>query len=185
MDMKLPLLTFVSSLVVFVPLCAAVAAEVPGAGSSATSQETQILEKMHQINQTEIAIGHLAMEKGQSAPIREYGDRLVRDHTMADRRVIAFAKAHDIVISPAGAPAQPSDTVQKLSALSGNEFDRAFVSEMTNGHREAVAMLQSEHDKLPSGAPLRKFLGKMIPILTQHYVIASRLDLRVTAGMIK
>lgn len=59
---------------------------------SAPMSDTMLLSRMHMSNQMEIRLGQLAQRNGASARVKQYGARLVRDHSAADARVTALAK---------------------------------------------------------------------------------------------
>jgi putative membrane protein len=60
--------------------------------------DTTLLSRMHATNQMEIRLGQLAQRNGASATVKQYGARLVRDHSSADARVTALAKKLGITL---------------------------------------------------------------------------------------
>ncbi|HEX5411929.1 MAG TPA: DUF4142 domain-containing protein [Terriglobia bacterium] len=70
--------------------------------------------------------------------------------------------------------------VQQLQSLQGKEFDQQFLQLMQQGHQEAISMLAKAHDQMPK-SQLQSALNKLIPILVQHYQIASTLNIRQAA----
>src|SRR5688572_7111772 len=60
--------------------------------------DTTLLSRMHATNQMEIRLGQLAQRNGASATVKQYGARLVRDHSAADARVTALAKKLGITL---------------------------------------------------------------------------------------
>ena len=65
---------------------------------SAPMTDTMLLSRMHMTNQMEIRLGQLAQRNGASARVKQYGARLVRDHSAADARVTALAKKLGITL---------------------------------------------------------------------------------------
>src|SRR3954469_16263836 len=57
-----------------------------------SKSDAQILGKLHQINQEEVAAAKLAKDKSSSDPIKSYADELIRDHQNADSKVMDLAK---------------------------------------------------------------------------------------------
>src|SRR5215213_1268077 len=70
------------------------AAKADKAAADATSgpDPADVLSKLHHANQMEIEAGKLAQEKGSSKAVKAYGKTLVRDHSAADKKVLATAK---------------------------------------------------------------------------------------------
>ena len=147
-----------------------------------------VLSKMHMTNQMEVKLGELAMKKGASDEVRRYGDRLVRDHRFADGKVEDMAKAQGITLSMPEPKSEAEkqdmqkdqEMAQKLEGLSGRDFDKMFLQMMAMGHQKAIAMLTQAHDTTKD-ARLEDMLGKMIPILRQHEVVAQKLQSSFTS----
>jgi putative membrane protein len=64
--------------------------------------KSQLINKLHKVNQMEIEVGNLAQTHAKSAKVKQFGETLVKDHTKADKDVLDFAKANNIVLSEAG-----------------------------------------------------------------------------------
>ncbi|HEX5431069.1 MAG TPA: DUF4142 domain-containing protein [Bryobacteraceae bacterium] len=160
----------------------------PAANNAPTEtpkMDAMILSAMHSMNLMEIQMGNLAAKKGTTQQIRDFGQRLAMDHTMGDQKVMNFAKNHNIVLfqPPPNAPQPPAvQEEQSLEQAEGASFDKQFLGKMKTDHEHAIAMLQSAYDSLPQNSNLRGFVNSMNQILTQHYIIASRLDLNVTTS---
>jgi predicted outer membrane protein len=177
----------------------------PATARAVLSDEV-ILSRIHRLNLIHIRAGSLAQQKGTTAEIRGYGAQLVRDHTIADERVKQFANAHDITLreprllppaegaekeSPTAAEpglSAPQQGVQtrvsrvltELPQLEGAEFDTQFLNLAERSHEFAVSILRSSQDQLPD-SPLKNLIAQLLPTLTNHYVTASRLDLKMDA----
>lgn len=181
--------------------------------------ETMLVSRIHMVNQMEIKAGEMAAQKGSAFDVREYGDRLRMDHSVADAKILSYAKAHGLkIMSPdeiqskmqqmsgqipeaealpqqmeqqgmsaqSGTPpaqqfeqqmTSAKSMMQQLQGLQGKAFDAAFTQFMEKGHTKAIAMLSMAEHMLPANDGLRSLLGKMVPILVQHYDIASHLQI--------
>jgi putative membrane protein len=140
---------------------------------------------MHQLYQMETKAGEWARSKGATAQVRAYGDRLVRDHAMADQRILDVAEKQGI---PVGEPTpknaeeeqemkEQAATLDRLPTLQGREFDQSFLEFMHKGHKSAIKMLCSARGKLAPSTPLPALIETLIPILRQHYQIAIELEM--------
>jgi hypothetical protein len=65
-------------------------------------------------------------------------------------------------------------TYQKLQSLSGNEFDRAYVTHMVKDHSQCVEKLQAAAQSLPD-KDLQQFAAAQVPVLRDHYRQAQQL----------
>jgi putative membrane protein len=156
-------------------------------------EQADILNDMQQGNLMEIQAGQLAKQKGTTFQIREYGDRLVRDHKHANAMIRSYAKSHNVPLEatpvtsePQQGQAQEAQTqeataaMQKLQSQTGLEFDQSFLEFMENSHKTTIAKLGRIHEQL-QGQPLGELIGQLLPILEQHFIIAATLDIRMRA----
>ena len=135
--------------------------------------DASILSQMHQINVMEIKAGNLAESKGDSEEVRAYGKWLANDHQYADSLLENLAAQQHLALPSATAQQllQAANLEQKLDAASGADFDHAFLAAMIQGHTEAIEILNRSYDRL-SDPEVRKFVGRVLPILQQHVQLA-------------
>lgn len=143
-------------------------------------RESELVGTIHMTNQMEIRAGHLAKAKGTTPEIRRYGDRLVRDHLIADRQLMKLAQDEKIpILEPSVQTAQDEQQrlmMERLEQANGPEFDQAFVLMMSSGHHQTVANLKLARNNLPAMSRLRMHLNRLIPILDQHHQIAAHIE---------
>jgi predicted outer membrane protein len=79
----------------------------------------------------EIELGQLAQRKSSTQGVKDYGRRLVEEHTgmSNDLKEAAPSEVKNI---PADLPAEKRSTIDRLAKLSGAEFDREFLNEAVN-----------------------------------------------------
>ena len=150
-------------------LCAGIARAADKAGSSQTAE---VLGKLHQSNQMEVAAGKLAEEKGQAKDVKSFGKTLVTDHTAADKKVMALAKEEKIDL-PA-MPPMPMEKMDKMKSASGAAFDKMFASDMLEDHKKDVAEAKAARDST-NDPKLKALLKSTIPVLEKHQEIAQKL----------
>lgn len=146
---------------------------------------TRLVSTMHNVNQMAIEAGKLAQSNSKDYQIRAYGQLLVRDHTVADRMLTQYARVQNIPLPPPPppteqAPQSPQAFLERLQGLQGRQFDQQFLQFMQQGDEHAVTMLAREELTLPV-SQLKNMLNQIIPILSQHYEIASTLRIRQSA----
>lgn len=155
------ILRLFSLFLVLLPI--AVMAE-PGEGADELTFEGQLLVTLHGANKMEIAAGQLAVTKGTSDGVRQFGAVLVKDHSAADEQVLALAARRNVTIPPV-VPSDPS--LKYISGLSGEAFDRAFIQMMLDDHIKAIEMVQSAQKRI-SDVPISNFLKELLPTLQDH-----------------
>lgn len=114
----------------------------------------------------EIEMGRLAQEKGASDVVRQFGRRMVDEHTAANGRLAALAKAKGIVVPGSLDPAQRVARV-RLDRLSGAAFDRTYLRGQVDSHLQAIRNFESQA-RGGRDAELKRFAAEMLPTLQEH-----------------
>jgi putative membrane protein len=124
----------------------------------------------------EVELGKLAGSKGQSDPVKEFGHRMVEDHSKIDEQLAVIAKE-----AGATPPTQLDDehkAIQKqLEGLSGPAFDRAYIDSQVGEHQTAVQLFEWEVDA-GDNARLKSFAAATLPILFRHLEMARDVQTR-------
>jgi putative membrane protein len=92
---------------------------------------------------------------------------MVADHSKANDELKALAQTKSISI-PADVGPKHKATQDRLSKLSGAEFDRAYIQEMVTDHQKDVADFRKESQGGSDGA-VKAFAAKTLPTLEEHY----------------
>ena len=86
----------------------------------------------------EVELAKLAAEKASSDAVKQFGKRMVEDHARTDEEIAGLAQRKGV--TPPNAIDQPHRWLrEKLTRLSGAEFDRRYVSSVAvNAANEIV-----------------------------------------------
>jgi putative membrane protein len=143
---------------------------------------TDFLTNAAKGDNAEIKLGKLAEQKGGSAGVRRFGATLVRDHTMAKRQVATVAKSMSLTLpAPSDIPPDAQQEYDKLSQMSGADFDRELVNHMVDDHQKDIADFTKEADAHDGKAS--QLAAKQLPVLKKHLRIAQSLQKKdSTAG---
>jgi putative membrane protein len=106
-------------------------------------------EQAMMANKAEVRLGELAGQRAQSAAVKEFAQMMVRDHTKGLNDLKAAVKGHGIE-EPAQLDAKHQGLYDRLSKLSGAEFDRAYMMAMVDGHREVQDLLDDRATATPA-----------------------------------
>jgi putative membrane protein len=137
-----------------------------------TRTETEALNRLHQANQDEIALGKLAQDKAESDQGKQLGKDLVNDHQDADKKVADFAKKHDIQLTDV----QPDQhKLQKLQGLTGPDFDHQFGQMMVTSHTKAIDLVKKARSQT-TDSEFRDLLDGILPKLQQHQSMAKAMS---------
>lgn len=152
-------------------------ATLAGAGTSfilvpPARDDGAILAAMALRDSTEIVVGQLAMEKGQSAATKAYGRALVRDHTAHIREVRALAGKVGASVAPEAWSAEMKDdgerAVQRLRDASASEFDAALADFAYEAHAAAIKVTEEEHIPQATNAQVKALARKTLGSLRSH-----------------
>lgn len=121
----------------------------------------------------EVQLGQIAKEKATSPEVKSFGEQMVTDHGKANEELKALAEQKKISVS-AKLERKHQSKVDKLSKLTGTEFDKAYVKEMVEDHTKDVADFQKA-TKNVKDPDLNAWAGKKVPVLQQHLQMAKDL----------
>ncbi len=121
------------------------------ADPAARSDAQGFINDMTIANLAEVQLGKMASEKGSSPDVKSFGQMMVKDHTQANNELKQVASQLKVQ-PPAQVDQKHKDLSDKLSKLSGAEFDREYINAMVMGHEEVLGKLRARADAGVSGA---------------------------------
>jgi putative membrane protein len=127
------------------------------------------------IGKAEIELGQLAAQQSQDDDVREYAQRMVKDHKAAASKLEKVAKQTNLML-PESLDAEHEALKQKLSRLQGDAFDREYARAMAKGHDKAVALFEAASQAPQMTAELREFAASTLPTLREHDKLAHSLN---------
>jgi putative membrane protein len=113
------------------------------AASAAEKPSQAFLKKAIEGNFAEVQIGQLAQQKAQNEGVKKFGQMLSDDHAAANQRAIDAAKSMGMT-PPDGPNAKQRADYQKMSKMSGAQFDRDFAMHMVADHQKDIAEYKKE-----------------------------------------
>ena len=144
-----------------------------GRGAAKMSADTKFATAAALGGMEEVELGRLAAQKGASDEVRQFGQRMVDDHSKANQDLTQVASAKGLTL-PSALDAKHQADVQKLSALSGDKFDREYVGMMVKDHRKDVAEFQKESTG-GADADIKSFAARTLPVIQEHLQMIERI----------
>jgi putative membrane protein len=138
--------------------------------STVARADHKFAEKAAMGGLAEVELGRLAQQKGASEQVKQFGARMVADHSKANEELKQIASAKGIQV-PATLDKKHEKTVDKLQKLSGADFDRHYMKEMVSDHKEDVSEFKKEANS-GKDPELKAFAGKTLPVLQEHLKMA-------------
>ena len=130
-----------------------------------TDSPETFMKNAAQGGQAEVDLGKLASTKAKDPEVKKFGQMMVTDHTAAGTELKALAGKKNITL-PADIGSHKS-TVDKLSGLSGGDFDKAYVDDMLDDHEADVAEFEKQANN-SADADVKAFAAKTLPTLKKH-----------------
>jgi putative membrane protein len=90
-----------------------------------------------------VKLGQLASEKGSSEDVKQFGQKMVEDHTKLGDQMKQVAEQLSVT-PPEGLSAQDQAIYTRLEGLPGDEFDKAYIQAMVKDHRTDLSEFKKE-----------------------------------------
>ena len=128
----------------------------------------------------EVELGQVAAQKGTSEAVKQFGQRMVDDHSKANTQLTTLAQSKGITL-PTALDDKHRNEVTKLSAMSGAAFDREYSKKMLSDHNKDVSEFEKEstHGTDPD---LKAFATTTLPTLREHQQMARALPGNESSG---
>jgi len=125
----------------------------------------------------EVKLGTLATQKAANPDVKAFGQQMVDDHGKANDELKQLASSKGITL-PTDIDAKEQAKYDRLSKLSGAEFDRAYMKEMVSDHHTDVAEFRRESQR-GSDPDVKAWAAKTLPTLEHHLQMAESTDAKV------
>ena len=148
--------------------------------NSVSSGDRKFMEKAAQGGMAEVQLGKLAAQKAQSAEVKQFGQRMVDDHSKANDQLKQIASSKGVNL-PTEVERSTQRELDKLSKLSGAEFDREYMKLMLEEHKTDVQEFERQ-SKQGNDILLKSFAAKNLLILQQHLKMAQQIHDNMMKG---
>jgi putative membrane protein len=151
-----------------------VAAAALALGQNVSQSDREFMENAARGGLFEVEMGKIAVNRAQDPQVVSFAQRMIADHTEVNDSLKQLASAKGITL-PTQVSAEQKKEMDRVSALSGPQFDRAYMMLMVNDHendlREFARAAQSANDP-----DLRQFAANTAPILDEHLEEARKIS---------
>lgn len=144
-------------------------ATVSGTGTAAQTLSTQdksFADAAAKGGMMEVMMGELAATNAADASVKSLGQKIAKDHKMANDELKKWATAVNYSL-PSGMDASQQKMHDDLKAKKGADFDKAYVDMMVNDHKKDIAAFKKQSTD-GTDANLKAFAGKTLPTLESH-----------------
>jgi len=114
----------------------------------------------------EVQLGKLAAQKASNEDVKRFGQMMVHDHSKANEQLNQIAQSKHLSV-PQRVNSKDQATFDKLSALTGDAFDSAYVRLMVQDHKKDVQEFRKQSAS-GSDAEWKQFASSTLPTLQKH-----------------
>jgi len=152
-------------------------ATAPAAAQKASKADQRFLKEAIEGDLSEVKIGQLAQQNGESQDVKQFGQTLQQDHGQHLQQ--AQQMAQQMGVTPPTQPtAKQTKVYDRLSKEHGAKFDKAFAQAMVKDHKQDIAAYEKQ---AKSKGPLASFAQQTVPTLQKHLQSAEALTNRGAA----
>jgi len=130
------------------------------------SADARFVKKAAAGGLAEVELGQLAVKNGSSEEVKQFGQRMINDHSKANDELKQIASQEHVKL-PSEPDQQDRATKERLEKLSGAEFDQAYMSQMVNDHKKDVAEFERVSRSARNPA-VKDFAQQTLPVLRGH-----------------
>jgi putative membrane protein len=150
-----------------------------GPGTSQTSDQ-RFMKEAAAGGMAEVELGQLAADKASSPDVKEFAQRMVKDHSQANDQLKQIAMQKNVTL-PTSPSAKDRMTKKKLSNMSGDAFDKAYMADMVKDHKKDIAAFQKESSS-GQDPDVKQFASQTLPTLKDHLKQAESVSPKLTSS---
>lgn len=137
-----------------------------GTAKHMTASDRMFIRKAAEGGEAEVELGKLAQEKAASPEVKQFGERMVNDHSKANDQLKEVVQKEGVTL-PTKLDAKDAATKARLEKLSGEAFDRAYMKDMVADHTKDVREFKNEA-KNGKDPDVKNFAAQTAPTLEDH-----------------
>ncbi|MEG3933618.1 MULTISPECIES: DUF4142 domain-containing protein [unclassified Microcoleus] len=141
--------------------------------NSLSSRDRTFVMQAGQLGMLEVELGRLAVQRGSSASVKQYGQEMVEEHTQANKELMQLVMQKQVEL-PTEMSTQNTALMKRLSGLSGRSFDTAYKQAMIESHNQAIALFQAQSQQ-GQDPELKAWATQKLPNLQAHLQMVNQM----------
>ncbi len=139
--------------------------------------EKQIASAAVTANQVDVNYGKIALEKSKNEEVKKFAQTMIKDHEGIIKTAVDLATKLGLNPDNNNFLTQSlldgeKGTTEKLNALSGKEFDKAYIDNEVAYHEAVIAAVKDVLIPQTINAELKSTLESILPLLDHHLQMA-------------
>jgi putative membrane protein len=141
--------------------------------SSQSMKDKMFLRNAAEGGMAEVQLGQLAAEKGSSQEVKDFGQKMVSDHTALNNDMTPIAQSMGVTV-PKKVNKQHQAEYDKLNGLSGDDFDKEYITAMVKDHHKDLREFRDEATSA-SDPTLKAAVEKGVKVISEHTMMVDKL----------
>lgn len=147
---------------------------------SLSDADREFIKKAAEGGAVEVELGNLATQRASWPVVEEFGAKMVKDHGAANAELATLARAKGVDMPTTLDPAHQA-VRDRLMALQGTDFDRAYMQDMVKDHTQDVAEFEKA-SQTAADQDVRSWAAAKLPMLREHLALARDVNSQVVLG---
>jgi putative membrane protein len=144
---------------------------------SGVNSDRIFVMKAAQGGMAEVTLGNLAQQNAASDSVKQFGERMVSDHSKANDELRQLAQQKGIAV-PTGMSGKDKRLDKMLAAKQGPDFDKAYIHDMVKDHEQDIAEFRAEAEN-GNDPDVKAWAQKTLPTLEHHLAEAHKVAAEV------
>ena len=140
------------------------------AQSTLSSSDKKFIEAVGKGGLAEVEFGQLAQQKAQSPDVKQFGQKMVTDHSTINDKLKQMASQKSVNL-PTALEGSEKREYDKLQKLSGTKFDQEYMKTMVSDHEKELKAFKKEA-KSTKDADVKSFADSTASTIEQHLQLA-------------
>jgi putative membrane protein len=150
--------------------------------TTAGSTNANAVAKAVENNLAAVELGKLAADKAENPRVKEFAETMVTEHTDALTKLSSVPGGNSTGVKLNAKHQQLKD---RLSKLSGAQFDQAYMKAMITDQQEDIKFLEQQSarstGKTAGGTDLQSIAQELLPPTRQHLQLAQEIEKELAA----
>ena len=128
--------------------------------------DNSFVRKALQGGLAEVQFGQLALQKSSNDDVKQFAQRMVNDHTKLGDEMKQIAQQLKVKVpdSPSG---KDKSAINKLQALNGDDFDKAYIKDMVKAHQQDEKDFKTEANNTANPA-IKQVASQGVQVIGEH-----------------
>ncbi len=141
--------------------------------SSSNKGSDDFPQKAYSGGMLEIQLGKLAQQKASSEKVKQFGERMVADHSNANKELKDIADKNNISL-PDNMLDENKDVYDKLNKYNGAKFDKEYMDQMVMDHKKVISDFEGAV-KNADNQDIKQWVINTLPTVKQHLKMAEQI----------